>query len=308
MPVPSIADAARTGAAASDVPREQPLDGGDDLGRPLGAGQIRLGHDRHAVTDRERVEQREVLERLGARPVVGGDDQQRRVDLARADEHVADQPVVAGHVDEVELGAVGQREVGVADVDRHPAAALLGQAVGVDPGQRPEQRRLAVVDVAGGADDDGHRRPRQRAGEGRGQSRRRRPARPSGGRAGPRRARSGRPPPGRIRGGARRVRRRRARRPRGRPTSVSPGSEPPPTVEVSSLTMTRGRSAAGSAAWIASARRPSASGVVAIIRQTGMSVVARPARYRPERRREGGERSPCRAAWRAPAGPCGSGR
>ena len=38
---------------------------------------------------------------------------------------------------------------------------------------------------------------------------------------------------------------------------------------------------AGSAASSASARRPSASGVAAIIRQTGMSVVARPARYSP---------------------------
>ena len=65
-----------------------------------------------------------------------------------------------GDVDEVEHVAVGQREVGVADVDRHPAPPLLGEAVGVDPGQRPEQRRLAVVDVARGPDDDGHRRRR----------------------------------------------------------------------------------------------------------------------------------------------------
>ena len=43
-----------------------------------------------------------MLERLGARPVVGGDDEHRRIDLAGPDEHVADQPVVAGHVDEVD--------------------------------------------------------------------------------------------------------------------------------------------------------------------------------------------------------------
>ena len=86
--------------------------------------------------------------RLGARAVVGGHDQHRRIDLARPDEHVADQPVVARDVDEVELVAVGQRQVRVADVDRHPAPPLLGQPVGVDPGQRPQQRRLAVVDVA----------------------------------------------------------------------------------------------------------------------------------------------------------------
>ena len=44
-----------------------------------------------------------MLERLGARAVVGGDDEQGGVDLAGADEHVADEPVVARDVHEVEL-------------------------------------------------------------------------------------------------------------------------------------------------------------------------------------------------------------
>ena len=44
-------------------------------------------------------------------------------------------------------------EVGEAQVDRDAARLLLGQAVGVDAGQRAHQRRLAVVDVARGADD-----------------------------------------------------------------------------------------------------------------------------------------------------------
>jgi hypothetical protein len=64
---------------------------------------------------------------------------------------------VPGDVDEVEAGPVVEVEVGVADVDRHAPGALLGQAVRVDAGDRPQQRRLAVVDVAGGADDDRHR-------------------------------------------------------------------------------------------------------------------------------------------------------
>ena len=79
-----------------------------------------------------------MLERLGPRPVVGGDHEQHRVDLAGPDEHVADEPVVAGDVDEVEDVAVGQAEVRVADLDRHPPAPLLGQPVGVDPGERPQ--------------------------------------------------------------------------------------------------------------------------------------------------------------------------
>ena len=67
-----------------------------------------------------------------------------------------------GHVDEVDDGPVVEGQVGIADVDRHPAPALLGQPVGVDAGQGPQQRRLAVVDVPGRADDDGHR-PARRA-------------------------------------------------------------------------------------------------------------------------------------------------
>ena len=47
-----------------------------------------------------------MLEGLGARAVVGGDDQHRRVDLASADQHVADEPVVARHIDEVDGRAV----------------------------------------------------------------------------------------------------------------------------------------------------------------------------------------------------------
>ena len=85
--------------------------------------QVGLRHDGEPVADPERVEEPEVLERLGVRPVVGGDDEQRGVDLAGADEHVADEPVVPRHVDEVDDRPVRQREVRVADVDRHARAA-----------------------------------------------------------------------------------------------------------------------------------------------------------------------------------------
>ena len=97
-----------------------------------------------------------MLDGLRLRTVVHGHDQHRRIDLAGPDEHVADQPVVARHVDEVQLRATRQGHVRVADVDGHASSPLLGQAIGVDAGQRAEEGRLAVVDVAGGADDDGH--------------------------------------------------------------------------------------------------------------------------------------------------------
>ena len=52
-----------------------------------------------------------------------------------------------------------QRRVGIAEVERDAARLLLRQAVGVHAGERLHQGGLAVVDVAGGADDhaDAHR-------------------------------------------------------------------------------------------------------------------------------------------------------
>ncbi len=47
----------------------------------------------------------------------------------------------------------------IADVDGHAAATFLGEPIGIDPGQRAQQCGLAMVDVSGGPDDDGHRRP-----------------------------------------------------------------------------------------------------------------------------------------------------
>ena len=123
----------------------------------------------------EQVEDRQVLAGLRHHPVVGGDDEQREVDAAGAGQHVVHQPLVAGHVDEADHRAVRRRHVGEAEVDGDAARLLLLQPVGVDAGQRPHQAGLAVVDVAGGADDHG-------AGSGSGwsASRRARPASSSG--------------------------------------------------------------------------------------------------------------------------------
>ena len=47
----------------------------------------------------------------------------------------------------------GARQIGEAEIDRDAARLLLLQAVGIDAGQRAHERGLAVVDMAGGADD-----------------------------------------------------------------------------------------------------------------------------------------------------------
>ena len=51
---------------------------------------------------------------------------------------------------------LGQLERRVAEVDRDPARRLLGQPIRVLARERPDERRLAVVDVPGGADRQRH--------------------------------------------------------------------------------------------------------------------------------------------------------
>ena len=80
--------------------------------------------------------------------VVGGDHDQRRGHRADPGQHVADEPLVPGHVDEREPPARRQRRPGEAEVDGEPAPALLRPPVGLHAGERAHQRGLAVVDVA----------------------------------------------------------------------------------------------------------------------------------------------------------------
>ena len=115
--------------------------------------QVGLRERDHAAGDPEHVEDLQVLLRLRLPALVGRDDEQHEPDGPDAGEHVADEPLVPGHVDEPDLAAARQRGPRVAEVDRESAALLLVEPIGVDPGERDDQRGLAVVDVAGRRDD-----------------------------------------------------------------------------------------------------------------------------------------------------------
>ena len=115
-------------------------------------GEVGLRHREQRVPDAEGVEDGDVLGGLGRPAVVRSDHDQRGGHRPDAGEHVADEPLVAGDVDDGEPPAGGQRRPGEAEVDGQPAPAFLGPAVGLHPGQGADQRRLAVVDVTGGGD------------------------------------------------------------------------------------------------------------------------------------------------------------
>jgi hypothetical protein len=65
-----------------------------------------------------------------------------------------------GHIDEAEALAGGQSGVRVTQIERDAARLLFRQAVCIHAGERLDQRRLAVVDMACRADDHGRREAR----------------------------------------------------------------------------------------------------------------------------------------------------
>ena len=103
----------------------------------------------------QQVHDGEVLARLRHDAVVGGDHQHHEVDAGGAGQHVVHEALVARHVDEADDLAARARPVGEAEVDGDAARLLLLEAVGIDAGEPADQRGLAVIDVAGGADDHG---------------------------------------------------------------------------------------------------------------------------------------------------------
>ena len=130
---------------------------GPDLGLDLaatgGVGEIGLGQDHEALPQAEQVGDGEVFARLGHHAVVGGDDQHQEVDAGGARHHGADEALVARNVDEAHRVAIRGRPIGEAEVDGDAALLFLGQAVGVGAGQGANERRLAVVDMTCGTDD-----------------------------------------------------------------------------------------------------------------------------------------------------------
>src|SRR5262249_30974982 len=75
------------------------------------------------------------------------------IHIADTGQHVLDEALMAGDVDEAGDPAVRQRHIGKAEVDGEAARPLLRKAVGVDTGESAHQRGLAVVDVSGRRND-----------------------------------------------------------------------------------------------------------------------------------------------------------
>ena len=80
----------------------------DDLARRL-VDEIALGQGDDAVTQAEQAEDFEMFARLRHDRIVGGDDEHGEVDAGGAGEHVLDEALVAGHVDDAEADTAAGR-------------------------------------------------------------------------------------------------------------------------------------------------------------------------------------------------------
>ncbi len=124
--------------------------------QPVGiVGQIRFGQDKDAAFDAQQPEDGGMLARLRHHAFVGGDHQQDSIHPADPGQHVLDEVAVPGDIDDPDGLALRQSQPGEAKVDRHLTFDFLAQSIGVDAGQGMDERRLAVVNVAGRADDMG---------------------------------------------------------------------------------------------------------------------------------------------------------
>ena len=152
-PRPVFEDTGTIGAPSRNVPRTAPAHVFSNQLEPVGLDQIGLGQRDQSGFDPQQRADRQVLARLRHHALVGRDDQHRQVDSADAGQHVPDEALVARHVDDLDREArlLEKRE---AEIDRDAPSLLLGEAIRIGPGEGLHQRGLAVVDVAGRADDD----------------------------------------------------------------------------------------------------------------------------------------------------------
>ena len=121
--------------------------------QPLRVHHVGLGDDHQAVLDAQQGQNAQVLHGLGHEALVRRYHQHGKVDAAGTGQHVFDELLMAGHVHDARPGAVGEVQMGKAQLDGDAPLLLLHQPVGVDARQSLHQQRFAVVHMARSSDD-----------------------------------------------------------------------------------------------------------------------------------------------------------
>ena len=121
------------------------------------ADSVHLGDHGKTPANSKQAANGEMLFGLRLDAFFGGDDKQDSIDAARACEHIADKELVPWNIDEADAqrAIISCRcvERSESQIDGDAPALLLRQAIGVNTGQRADERGFAVVDVTRSSDD-----------------------------------------------------------------------------------------------------------------------------------------------------------
>ena len=122
------------------------------------ADGVDLGDHGKAPANSEQATDGEMLFGLRLDAFFGGDDKHHSIDASCARKHIADKQLVPRNIDEADAqwAIVSRRcvERSKSQIDGDAPALLLRQAIGVNTGQRADERGFAVVDVTRCSDDE----------------------------------------------------------------------------------------------------------------------------------------------------------
>ena len=132
--------------------------------QPLLINHVDFGECHQAVPDVQKGADLHVFAGLWHHPLVGGNDHADDVDARGAGDHVFDEFFVARHIDDTQAPAAGQIQGGKPQFDGDAAKLFLLEPVGVGAGKGFDEAGFAVVNMAGGAENDRFHNPRAPAG------------------------------------------------------------------------------------------------------------------------------------------------
>ena len=115
---------------------------------------VGLGDDDDEFMYAKKGQDVEMFFRLRHDPFVGIDDEQDQIEARQAGDHILDELFMPRYIDDAGPRTVRQVEPGKAQVDGQSPFLFFRCRIRIDPGQGPDQRRLAMIDMAGRPDDD----------------------------------------------------------------------------------------------------------------------------------------------------------
>ena len=116
--------------------------------------QIRLRQRDDAAANAKQAADVEVLAGLRLDRFIGGNHEQHQIDSTHAGQHVLDEPLMPGDIDESQAQRRSQFEVRKPKIDRDAAPLFFLETVGINPRERLHQGGLAVIDVSRRSHDD----------------------------------------------------------------------------------------------------------------------------------------------------------